>query len=294
MRKIIIILFLSVVYSLQGAIINEKLYRKAETHFENREWSEALSMYNILLIENPKEVKLYVSSVVAASYKEALQSVMHYVELSERNGVSLDSLFIGVNALTMAHRKSKIYENMLLLIKKEQPWLKKLINTYLLRFYRFRNDAPRIVEISDELLEMFPDDERLLKLKGDALLEQGEELQSFDCYKRIYQKDSTNRDALIFLGNFMYNRGIEQLKELEMHYDSLMSPTRMQYASYEWEKNRILDTDFREAASYLEKADKQYTTPYLRKTLYSIYTRLAEIGKAEMILNESKSRKKSP
>ena len=210
MRKIIIILFLSVVYSLQGAIINEKLYRKAETHFENREWSEALSMYNILLIENPKEVKLYVSSVVAASYKEAPQSVMHYVELSERNGVSLDSLFIGVNALTMAHRKSKIYENMLLLIKKEQPWLKKLINTYLLRFYRFRNDAPRIVEISDELLEMFPDDERLLKLKGDALLEQGEELQSFDCYKRIYQKDSTNRDALIFLGNFMYNRGIEQ------------------------------------------------------------------------------------
>ena len=113
----------------------------------------------------------------------------------------------------------------------------------------------------------------------DFLLEQGEELQSFDCYKRIYQKDSTNRDALIFLGNFMYNRGIEQLKELEMHYDSLMSPTRMQYASYEWEKNRILDTDFREAASYLEKADKQYTTPYLRKTLYSIYTRLAEIGK---------------
>ena len=79
-----------------------------------------------------------------------------------------------------------------------------------------------------------------------------------------------------------------------MHYDSLMSPIRMQYASYEWEKNRILDTDFREAASYLEKADKQYTTPYLRKTLYSIYTRLAEIGKAEMILDESKSRKKSP
>ena len=79
MRKIIIILFLSVVYSLQGAIINEKLYRKAETHFENREWSEALSMYNILLIENPKEVKLYVSSVVAASYKEASRSVMHYV-----------------------------------------------------------------------------------------------------------------------------------------------------------------------------------------------------------------------
>ena len=143
------------VYPLQGAIINEKLYRKAETHFENREWSEALSMYNILLIENPKEVKLYVSSVVAASYKEAPQSVMHYVELSERNGVSLDSLFVGVNALTMAHRKSEIYENMLLLIKKEQPWLKKLINTYLLRFYRFRNDAPRIVEISDELLECF-------------------------------------------------------------------------------------------------------------------------------------------
>ncbi|WP_455498722.1 tetratricopeptide repeat protein [Coprobacter sp.] len=294
MRKIAVILLFGVVCSLQAAVLNEKLYRKAEAHFNNREWGEALSMYNILLAENPKEVKLYVSSVVAASYLEAPQSIMHYVELSERNGVPLDSLFVGVDALTMKLQKSKMYENMLLLIKREQPWLKKLINTYLIRFYRFRNEAPHIVEISDELLTMFPDDERLLKLKGDALLEQGEDVKSFDCYKQIYRKDSTNRDALIFLGNFIYSRGTEQLKELEMRYDSLPSPTRMQYATYKWEKNKILNTDFREAAYYLEKADKQYTTPYLRKTLYSIYTRLAEVGKAEMISNESKSQKKSP
>lgn len=294
MRKITVILLFSVVCTLQAAVLNEKLYRKAETHFKNREWSEALSMYNILLAENPKEVKLYVSSIVAASYQEAPQSVMHYVELSERNGVSLDSLFVGVNALTMAHQKSRMYEDMLLLIKKEQPWLRKLINTYLIRFYRFRNDAPRVVEVSDELLEMFPDDETLLKLKGDALLEQGKDMLSVECYKRIYQKDSTNRDALIFLGNFMYSRGTKRQQELEARYDSLPSPTRMQYASYKWEKNKILDTDFREAAYYLEKADKQYTTPYLRKTLYSIYTRLAEVEKVEMISKESKSRKKSP
>lgn len=293
MRKIAVILLLSVVCSLQAAVLNEKLYRKAETHFKNREWSEALSMYNILLAENPKAVKLYVSSIVAASYREAPQSVMHYVELSERNGVSLDSLFVGVDALTMELQKSKMYEDMLLLIKKEQPWLKKLINTYLIRFYRFRNDAPRVVEVSDELLVMFPDDEKLLKLKGDALLEQGKDMQSFDCYRQIYMKDSTNRDAQIFLGNFIYSRGMEQLKELEARYDSLPSPTRVQYASYKWEKNKVLNTDFREAARYLEKADKQYSTPYLRKTLYSIYTRLAEVGKAEMISNEFKSRKKS-
>ena len=92
MRKIIIILFLSVVYSLQGAIINEKLYRKAETHFENREWSEALSMYNILLIENPKEVKLYVSSVERAASIDTSSGLTERVESDDykRNKSLLD------------------------------------------------------------------------------------------------------------------------------------------------------------------------------------------------------------
>lgn len=294
MRKGAIILFLSITCSLYAEVLNEKLYRKAEDHFKNKEWAEALSMYNILLNENTQKVDLYVSSIVAASYQDMPQSVMHYVELSERNGVSLDSLFVGVNTLTKTLRKSGIYEDLLLLVKKEQPWLKNLINTYLIRFYRFRNDAPRIVEISDELLKTTPNDEKLLKLKGDALLEQGENIRSFDCYWQIYEKDSTNRDALIFLGNFIYSRGAEKLKDLEMRYDSLSSPSPRQLAIYREEKKEILDTDFREAAFYLEKAEKQYTTPYLRRTLYAIYSGLSENEKAAMFLTRSKSRKQFP
>lgn len=294
MRKGAIILFLSITCSLYAEVLNEKLYRKAEDHFKNKEWAEALSMYNILLNENTQKVDLYVSSIVAASYQDMPQSVMHYVELSERNGVSLDSLFVGVNTLTKTLRKSGIYEDLLLLVKKEQPWLKNLINTYLIRFYRFRNDAPRIVEISDELLKTTPNDEKLLKLKGDALLEQGENIRSFDCYWQIYEKDSTNRDALIFLGNFIYSRGTEKLKDLEMRYDSLSSPSPRQLAIYREEKKEILDTDFREAAFYLEKAEKQYTTPYLRRTLYAIYSGLSENEKAAMFLTRSKSRKQFP
>ena len=294
MRKTAVILFLCIACSLQARVLNEKLYRKAETHFNNREWAEALSMFNILLTENPKEVDLYVASIVAASYQDMPQSVMHYVELSERNGVSLDSLFVGVDALTMSHRQSEMYENMLLLIKKEQPWLKKLINTYLIRFYRFRNNAPRIVEVSDELLEMFPLDKRLLKLKGDALLGQGESLSAFDCYEQIYRQDSTDQDALIFLGNFLYDRGIERLKKLEMQDDSLAVYDLGHSAAYKKEKKEILDTDLREAAYYLEKAEAQYSTPYLRNALSVIYTRLSENEKAAAIMNRSKLRTKSP
>lgn len=35
--------------SCAAGITNEKLYRKAETHFNNREWNEAMMMYDVLL-----------------------------------------------------------------------------------------------------------------------------------------------------------------------------------------------------------------------------------------------------
>ena len=36
------------VISYAAGITNEKLYRKAETHFNNREWNEAMMMYDVL------------------------------------------------------------------------------------------------------------------------------------------------------------------------------------------------------------------------------------------------------
>ena len=55
-----------------------------------------------------------------------------------------------------------------------------------------------------------------------------------------------------------------------------------------------MDTDLREAAYYLEKAEAQYSTPYLRNALSVIYTRLSENEKAAAIMNRSKLRTKSP
>ena len=72
------------VISYAAGITNEKLYRKAETHFNNREWNEAMMMYDVLLTENPTYLPLYVSSIIASSKIGASQSVMHYIELSEK------------------------------------------------------------------------------------------------------------------------------------------------------------------------------------------------------------------
>ena len=271
------------VMSCAAGITNEKLYRKAETHFNNREWNEAMMMYDVLLTENPAYLPLYVSSIIASSKVGASQSVMHYIELSEKNGVSLDSLFIGVERLARNMQDTPIYENMLILMKGEQPWLKKIINGYLLRYYRFRNNYEEIVTIADELLLAVPDNIAILKVKGEALFMIGKEAESVGIYKKILELDSQNTDASLFLGNYYYWKGSEALKALDRNFNDLTSPNRMQYAVYKKEKDSILDSDFASAAYYLEKVSAKGMTPYVKQVLHDIYVQRSEVSKAEAL-----------
>lgn len=269
---------------------DKKLYRQADVHFANREWNEALMIYDKLLVTDKKNVSLYVGAIVSASEVKSPQSVLHYIELSEANGVSLDSLFVSVDRKSHILRNSAIYENMLLMMKQQQPWLKSLINRYLLNYYLFRHDSEGVIAVTGELLEQLPDNMDFLKARGDALFEVGRERESVEYFNRMLEIDDKNLDAYIFLGIYNFWKGSLEMKKINNEFNRLVTPTRMQYASHRKKQRDLLDTRFAASEKYLEKALAIKPTPYIRDVLYNIYVQRSEVDKAQAI-KRAKARK---
>ena len=119
-RRIIgFFLFCSIAFSAFAEMPYRTVLRKADDHFANKEWQEAVTMYDVLLERRPGRVKTYVDAVVASAMMNDSSSIMQYVVRSEMQGLSLDSLFTGIDVLSRSIGQSGIYEQVLLLVKEQ-------------------------------------------------------------------------------------------------------------------------------------------------------------------------------
>lgn len=218
-RRIIgFFLFCSIAFSVFAEMPYRTVLRKADDHFANREWQEAVTMYDVLLERRPGRVKTYVDAVVASAMMNDSSSIMQYVVRSEMQGLSLDSLFTGIDVLSRSIGQSGIYEQVLLLVKEQQPWFTRVTNNYLLGYYVFRHDAEKILAVADELLSVMPGQINYLKAKADALLLLGNDTAAVEVQKTILDIDSLNFDATLFLGSYYAIKGQEKLKSIDQQY----------------------------------------------------------------------------
>ena len=96
MRRVIgLFLFCATLLPMWGELPYRTVLRKADDHFVNAEWRDALVMYDTLLERRPGRVKTYVDAVVASAMLNDSAAIMQYVVRSEMQGLSLDSLFCG-------------------------------------------------------------------------------------------------------------------------------------------------------------------------------------------------------
>ena len=90
-RQIIgIILACAIVLPALGVMPYRTVLRKADDHFVNAEWRDALALYDTLLERRPGRVKTYVDAVVASAMLGDSTAIMRYVVRSEMQGLSLD------------------------------------------------------------------------------------------------------------------------------------------------------------------------------------------------------------
>ncbi len=268
--------------------------RKANDHFANEEWQEAIALYDLLLERRPSRVKTYVDAVVSSAMLNDSSLVMQYVIRSEKQGLSLDSLFSGVDVCSRAVGHSAIYEQVLLLVKREQPWFTRVVNNYLLGYYAFRHDAPKMVVIADELLAVMPNHIDYLKVKAEALLLMGAHEKVVEVQQSILQIDSLNFDANLFMGSYYAVKGQEKLASIDERYLEEMdnSSTSIQQAAYISEKRAVLDTDIAWAKQYLSVASRTRSNKYLSDQLASLSSLTAALPSNSGILLPALKRSK--
>ena len=292
-RQIIgIILACAIFLPALGVMPYRTVLRKADDHFVNAEWRDALALYDTLLERRPGRVKTYVDAVVASAMLGDSTAIMRYVVRSEMQGLSLDSLFSGIDVLSRSIGQTGAYEQVLLLVKSEQPWFTRVANNYLLGYYEFRRDAEHTLAIADELLAVMPRQVSYLKSKANALLLAGQNDSAAVVPQSILQIDSLDFDANLFLGSYYAVKGEERLDSIDERYLEALGRSAQPAIRYREEKREVLATDIARARHYFTVATGIRNNRYLADQLARLESLSDELpqsgGTAIPLLNRLK------
>lgn len=268
MRRVIgVLLLCATLFAAWGEQPYRTVLRKADDYFVNAEWRDALAMYDTLLERRPGRVKTYVDAVVASAMLNDSAAIMQYVVRSEMQGLSLDSLFTGIDVLSRSIGQTGVYEQVLLLVKSEQPWFTRVANNYLLGYYEFRRDAVHTLAIADELLAVMPRQVNYLKSKANALLLAGDSEAAVEVQKSILQIDSLDFDANLFLGSYYAVKGQERLDSIDARYLEEVGQPPVQATHYREAKREVLAADIAAARRYFTTAAQTRSNRYLNDQL---------------------------
>ena len=267
-RQIIgIILACAIFLPALGVMPYRTVLRKADDHFVNAEWRDALALYDTLLERRPGRMKTYVDAVVASAMLGDSTAIMRYVVGSEMQGLSLDSLFSGIDVLSRSIGQTGVYEQVLLLVKSEQPWFTRVANNYLLGYYEFRRDAEHTLAIADELLAVMPRQMSYLKSKANALLLAGQNDSAAVVQQSILQIDSLDFDANLFLGSYYAVKGQERLDSIDEWCLETLDQSTRPATLYREEKREVLATDIARARHYFTVVAGIHSNRYLSDQL---------------------------
>lgn len=174
---------------------------KAQRAFQQQEWASASAMYGILLDMQPSNSDVYGHAITTAAMRHDTLSQLQLMNQAIAHHVPFDSTFAAVKQVSLALANDTIYENFMLLVQRNNDWLNRAINPYLLDYYVFRNNAPAIIHYSRLMLEGLPNSVKYLTTLADALMFDGQTTEAIETYNRIVQLNPDNYHALIALGN---------------------------------------------------------------------------------------------
>lgn len=204
-RLSILPMIVAVAITASAATDYEKLSDRAERAFSYQEWNSALAMYELMIDSRPLEIPTYYKAIVTGGMIDKDDIQISMLERTQNLGIALDSIFSGVKNVSFAIGEGDTYEKFLKLVRERQPWLTRSINTYLLEYYDFRNDAENMIEMAETLLKETPDNVQYVRILAKAYMMAGRAEDGIKCYKHIVGEYPQDYDSLLNLGLY-YNR----------------------------------------------------------------------------------------
>lgn len=230
MRPIFTFLILIAAFTVRGAD-NGVLSQRAARAFDAGEWASAHALYLLVSDAEPEAAMPYGRAIFAGLMQGDTSVTAPTVKRALSNHVPLDSVLSVIEAEALSHTDGRLYVAELHRIGNELPYLRRPIDARLLRYYTFRSDAPMMKRYAEALLRGLPDSPQYLNILAKAYLIESDIPAAVATWKRTIAADADNLEALIGLGNALY------------------------------------ESDPVEARQYLTRAYTLHPTPYLRALL---------------------------
>ena len=226
MHKILISIILAAFPLISvGQLSFEKAGERASRFFANKEWASASAVYTYMLDLRPADASIYGRAIVSAAEMADTTATMQLLNRAMKAAVPLDSVLSAVQDVSFEVGNGNFYERFLLRAAHTYPWMSRPIDSYLLRYYTFRRNGPRMVEYAQKMLRGVPYDTTFLSILADGYMTDGDLTQAARTWERILVLDPDNYSALLCLANYHNLSGRPDLADPYFRRAAAIRPT---------------------------------------------------------------------
>lgn len=180
----------------------ERLQIKADRFFNQHEWAQAAATYYQMLEERPAVPATYGKAIVANAVRGDTVAQMQLMVKALNAKVPFDSVLSRVKSTSFELGKSNLYGDFLLRVREAYPWMRRPIDNYLLRYYTYRKDGNKMMEISQRMLQGAPGNRGFLMAYAQGAMLCGRPEEGLRAYRQILSSAPDDYDVLLALGNY--------------------------------------------------------------------------------------------
>lgn len=157
----------------------------------------------------------------------------------------------------------------------KQKYLLKLCSVY-----KKKKNADELMRCASAVLSEDKQNLKALEYKGTALQYQKKMTEAEGVFQVLYDLDSENINANIFLGNYNYQVGKSKLASSRKKYEKIENPTRVQWHEHNEDSKALMAEYYSPAIKYLEYVNSKKSNKSIKNMLFVMYTKMGEKEKA--------------
>lgn len=185
----------------------QRTERKALRFRDDAEWLNASAMFTLMIDARPYVASNYANAVIANTMSGDTAAVVRIMELGMTNNVPMDTIFADVQRISTRLGISYLYEDLLINSAQHFPWLQRSLNSYLLKYYTFRNNGPQMVRYARIMLAGMPDSIDFQRILAKGYMLSNNMADAITVWRQILADHPDNLDTLLDLGNYYITIG---------------------------------------------------------------------------------------
>lgn len=175
------------------------LAAKADRAFVNGEWSGASALYMLLSDKNPTAALPYARMIIAQEMRSDTAESTATMERALAHAVPVDSILEPARLAAFSIKRPELYEKLLLRLQGMLPYLHRVLDIRLLRYYTMRRDPAGMSAYSRRMLAGNPGDTYALQTMAEAAVMKGDMAEAIADWKKILEIEPENYNALAAL-----------------------------------------------------------------------------------------------